>query len=214
MRVMGKSQRRILQRAGRCALVFVFVAGTITQQAPGAMAQGTPGWMELKQGRVLQLVLNTSIDSQTSAVGDRLELELAEPVMSGNQTAMPAGSRVSAHITKVRRARTDNCKAGLVAWKLDAMKFPDGTEVKLVLLGDVLSRPKKPSKLGKAIHGVAMVPAYAFVFVFFLPLVIGMSGEGEPCRGQPGLADRISTGTTQYAAVAHDVRIRVYLGTN
>jgi hypothetical protein len=210
MRVMGKSQRRILQRAGRCALAVVLLAGTITQQAPGAMAQGTPGWVRLKQGRVLELVLNTSIDSQTAAVGDQLELELAAPVVSGNQTLMPTGSRVSAHITKVRRARRDYCKAGLVAWKLDAMKFSDGTEVKLVLLGDAPSRPKKPSKLGKVIDGVAMAPEYAFVFVFFLPLVIGMSGEGEPCRGRPGLADRISSGTTQYAAVSRDVRIRVY----
>jgi hypothetical protein len=214
MRAIGKSQRRILQRAGRCALVVVFWAGTITQQAPGAMAQGTPGWVKLKQGRVLELVLNTKIDSQTAAVRDRLELELARPVMNGNQTVMPAGSRVSAHITKVRRARTDNCKAGLDAWKLDAMKLPDGTEVKLVLLGDAPSRPKKPSKLGKAIDRVAMLPVYAFIVVAFLPLVIGMSGEGVPCKGQPGLADRISTGTTQYAAVAHDVRIKVYPGTN
>jgi hypothetical protein len=214
VRVMGKSQRSIPQRARRCALVVVFVVGTITQQAPSAMAQGASGWVELKQGSVLELVLNTRIDSQKSAVGDRLELDLAEPVMSGNETVMPAGSRVSARITKVRRARTDNCKAGLVAWKLDAMKFPDGTVVKLVLLGDRPSRTEKPSNLGKAIHGVAMVPAYAFVLVFFLPLVIGMSGEGEPCRGRPGLADRIATGTTQYAAVAHDVRIRVKLGTN
>src|SRR5579863_2005871 len=131
MSVMGKSQRRILQRSGRCALAVVFLAGTITQQTAGSTAQGTPGWVKLNHGRVLKLVLNTGIDSQTSKVGDRLELQLAEPVTSENETVMPAGSRVSAYITKVRRARTDNCKAGLVAWKLDAMKFPDGTEVKL-----------------------------------------------------------------------------------
>jgi len=218
------SRKRIGLQFGRWALIAILVVSPATEYAPRAMAQGTPVRLEVERGQVITLVLSSGVDSESSKVGDRVELKLAQPLVVGTQTVLPAGWLVPAHITKVRRAGNRNCRSGAVAWKLDALTAPDGMKVKLVSLRGVpcgacgSNRARVPTagqKFGKVAKDVVIAPIFAVELPFVLLEGLAMAvSEGEPCRAQPGAPADIPIGTTRYAAVAQDVRMRVYQATN
>lgn len=218
------SRNRFGSQLGRWALIVILVVGPATEYPPRVMAQGTPARLEVERGQVITLVLSSGVDSESSKVGDRVELKLAQPLVIGTRTVLPAGWPVPAHITTVRPAGKRNCRSGAVAWKLDALTAPDGMKVKLVSLrgapcgacGSNKARiPTVGQKLGKVAKDVAIAPVFAVDLPFFLLEGLAMAaGEGEPCRAQPGAPADIPIGTTRYAAVAQDARIGVYRATN
>jgi hypothetical protein len=127
--------KRIWRVLGRLALAGIFSSGVMAQDAPSAFAQQVATTtVKLERGQELALLMHTTIDSESSKVGDRVEFQLARAVMSGNQIVLPAGWVVTAHVTKVRHPRKSNCKRGVVDWKMDPMTAPDGTKVELVSL--------------------------------------------------------------------------------
>jgi hypothetical protein len=227
MRVrIWESLRRILGYLGRLALIATLVAGGAAQAAPRAMAQEAPAKVKAERGQVLTLRLDTSVDSQTAKVGDRLRFHLDQPVIIGTQTVLPEGWTVPGHVTKVRPAGKTNCKDGLVEWKLDSMKAPDGTKVKVVSLDwrpygpggtrDKVHVATDGEKFGKALGLVGLAPLIAVDFALVFPMVIVMADEDHhpSCRAQPGKPDHRAAGAMQYAAVAQDVHITAYPGTN
>src|ERR1700722_718302 len=196
-------------------LVFGGEAGEASQIVAQDMATA-----RLEQGRVLILELKTSLDSESAKVGDRVELQLAQPVVSAGSTQLPTGWVVPAHVTRVRHAGKNNCRDGLVAWKLDVAKAPDGTAVRLILLRHRPFGPNGPAekvevkttgqKFGKALDDVAIAPFFAIYLPFFIPMGIAMAiGEGEPCHGRPGTPEQVLPGAAENAAVAKDVQVSV-----
>jgi hypothetical protein len=86
----------------------------MAQDAPSAFAQQVATTtVKLERGQELALLMHTTIDSESSKVGDRVEFQLARAVMSGNQIVLPAGWVVTAHVTKVRHPGKSNCKRGV-----------------------------------------------------------------------------------------------------
>jgi hypothetical protein len=174
--------------------------------------------VKLERGQKLTLLMHTTTDSESSKVGDRVEFQLARPVMGGNRIVLPAGSVVTAHVTKVRHAGKSNCKRGTVDWKMDPMTAPDGTKVELVSLRRHYNSMDGTDKVhftttDEKIEKVAEAPFVAIVFLLVLPAEIMMAvGEASdaPCGSQPGAPDIVPAGTTtEYAAVSHEVTINV-----
>jgi len=211
--------KKIGRVSGRLALAGTFLSGVIAQDAPSAFAQQAgPTAIKLERGHELALFMHTTVDSESSKVGDRVEFELARAVMSGNQIALPAGLVVTARVTKVRHAGKSNCKRGAVDWKLDPMIAPDGTKVELVSLRGRYNQMDDPDKVhftttNEKIEKVAEAPFLAVVFLLILPaeiiMAVGETSGVAPCGSQPGAPDIVAARTTQYAAVAHDVNIEV-----
>jgi hypothetical protein len=216
-------KKRIGRVLGRLALAVIFFAGVLAQDVLPVSAQQTATTtVKLERGQKLELLVDTTTDSESSKVGDRVEFQLARPVMSGNLTVLPAGWIVTAHVTKVRPAGKSNCKPGAIDWKMDRMTAPDGTKVELVSLRKIYdARPIGPDKVrlptaeGK-FEKVIAAPFIAFIVLISLPLLVPMvlaeSSEGTPCRARPGTAEYISAEAPQYAAVTHDARIKVSSG--
>ena len=204
---------------GRSALAGIFFSGMMAQDAPLAFAQqAATTTMKLERGQELALFMQTTIDSESSKVGDRVEFQLSRAVMSGNQIVLPAGLVVTAHVTKVRHAGKSNCKPGAVDWKMDPMTVPDGTKVELVSLRGRYNQMDGPDKVhftttDEKIEKVAEAPFVAIVFLLMLPaeiiMAVGEASDVAPCGSKPGSPDIVPARTTQYAAVAHDVKIKV-----
>jgi hypothetical protein len=210
--------RRIWRALGRSALACIFFSGVMAQDAPSAFAQQAATTVKLERGQKLALLMRITADSESSKLGDRVEFQLARPVMGGNQIVLPAGWVVTAHVTKVRHAGKSNCKRGAVDWKMDPMTAPDGTKVQLVSLRGRYDQEDGPDKVhftttDEKIEKVAEAPFVAIVFLLVLPaeiiLAVGEASDVAPCRSQPGAPDIVPAGETQYAAVAHDVNINV-----
>lgn len=223
---MGATTRRSLGRnarkAGRMFVIISLVTSIVPGEAVTTSAQSAPAEkVRIERGQVLVMSLGRTVDSGSAKTGDRVELRLVRPVMSGDKIVLPAGWIVPAHISKVHRAGKKNCRNGRVAWKLDPMTAPGGTKIQLTALPWAPYGPNgKPTervhikssgeKFGKTVEDVEIAPLMAFEVILLLPMVLGMElSEGEPCRGRPGAEDNIEAGTISYAAIARDVRIEV-----
>jgi hypothetical protein len=200
-------------------LVVVFLAGQLTQYAARAQAQARPV-VKLENGRMLELLLSTAVDSETSKVGDALKFQLAEPVTSGGYEVLPAGWIVDGQVSKVRSAAKSDCNGGIVRWKLSTATAPDGTKITLRLVGMPpygLQDPtrkraeKRGQKAGKIAKDVAIAPAMAVALALFLPEGPAMAAgeKGEPCSPYHGFPEHFGVGTVQYAALSKAVKVEV-----
>jgi hypothetical protein len=211
--------KRIWRVLGRLALAGIFLSGVMAQDALSAFVQqAATTTTKLERGQELALLMQTTIDSESSKVGDRVEFQLTRAVMSGNQIVLPARWVVTAHVTKVRHAGKRNCKRGTIDWKMDPMTAPDGSKVELVSLRGRYNQMDDSDKVhfttaNEKIEKVAEAPFVAIVFLLMLPaeiiMAVGEASDVIPCGSQPGAPDIVPAKTTQYAAVAHDVNIYV-----
>ena len=81
---------------------------TPSQQQPGGFKQRetatpSPNAYHVEAGTHILLNMINSVSTRQAAVGDRIYLETAFPVMSGNRIVIPQGSWVTGTITEVKR---------------------------------------------------------------------------------------------------------------
>jgi hypothetical protein len=213
-----------LRLLGRLGLILSLVTCTIAGDAPASSAQDAPSAptekVLLERGRVLDLALETRVTSETANEGDRLQLRLVRPVMSGDTIVLPAGWMVPAHVTMVRRAGKTNCRDGKVAWKIDAGIAADGTKIHLVELPWAPYSPNgipvptvhvktAGDKAGRVIDDVLMAPIFVIGMILFIPSGLAMATEGTQCGKRPGSDINHPAGVILYAAVAKSVRLSV-----
>jgi hypothetical protein len=174
--------------------------------------------VKLQRGQVLELSLETPVDSAHAQVGDQLSFSLATPLKVGQTTILPRGWGVQGQISKVRRAGK-NCEAGEIRWKLQPVRTPDGRKIKIQFISDSLVirangadrvlLDSVSKKIGRTAKYTLMAPIVAPLAVVVLPWIvlmyIGMHGEGG-CSGEAGVDERIPAGTHSYAAVSRDIR--------
>jgi hypothetical protein len=174
--------------------------------------------VKLRRGQVLELSLETPMDSAHAQVGDQLSFSLMAPLKVGPTTILPQGWGVHGQITKVRRAGK-NCKSGEIRWKLQPVRTPDGRKIKIQFISDSLATlangadqvplDSVSKKIGRTAKYTLMAPIVAPLAVVVLPwivlLYIGMHGEGG-CSGEAGVEEQIPPGTHSYAAVSRDIR--------
>lgn len=74
--------------------------------------------------------LQSSLSSETSAVGDRFTARLASPLSAGGQEAVPAGATIEGRVTEAQALRKIGGKARL-GLAFDRVVLPDGTAAPL-----------------------------------------------------------------------------------
>lgn len=118
-----------------CILSFA-QSGSVPQKSTAESAAGStlkqrgspprPDYMvELEPGTHILLSMINSVSTRQAAVGDRIYLETAFPVLSGNRIVIPQGSWVTGTITHVKRPGRMKGRGELQV-RFDSITLPNG----------------------------------------------------------------------------------------
>jgi len=107
-------------------------AAVLAGQPPQAPveAQASPAAIQQKvytvaEGTRIPLQLINSVSTKTAAVGDRVYLQTAFPILSGGRIVIPAGSYVTGTVTQVKRGGRVKGRAELYI-RFDSLTLPNG----------------------------------------------------------------------------------------
>ena len=87
--------------------------------------QTPPGTYDIAAGTHVLLSMINSVSTKQAAVGDRIYLETAFPVLSGNRIIIPQGSWVTGTITEVKRPGRVKGRGSLQV-RFDSLTLPNG----------------------------------------------------------------------------------------
>jgi hypothetical protein len=99
------------------------VAQPPVQPAPGAVAQ--PSTYTVTLGTKIPLTLINSISTKHSAVGDRVYLQTAFPVLVNGRIVIPVGSYVAGSVTQIKKPGRVKGKGELYV-RFDSLTLPNG----------------------------------------------------------------------------------------
>jgi len=115
-----------------CLGFLTAVAAVLAGQPPQAPveAQASPAAIQEKvytvaEGTRIPLQLINSVSTKTAAVGDRVYLQTAFPILSGGRIVIPAGSYVTGTVTQVKRGGRVKGRAELYI-RFDSLTLPNG----------------------------------------------------------------------------------------
>jgi len=115
-----------------CLGFLTAVAAVLAGQPPQAPveAQASPAAIQQKvytvaEGTRIPLQLINSVSTKTAAVGDRVYLQTAFPILSGGRIVIPAGSYVTGTVTQVKRGGRVKGRAELYI-RFDSLTLPNG----------------------------------------------------------------------------------------
>lgn len=94
----------------------------LKQRSSSSLPQDT---VEVEPGTYILLSMINSISTKEAAVGDRIYLETAFPVLSGNRIVIPQGSWVTGTITHVKRPGRVKGRGELQV-RFDSITLPNG----------------------------------------------------------------------------------------
>ena len=118
----------------RIGLFGLVLLGLLALQAGPAGAQQTesapappqpPSTYTVEAGTRIALALVSSVSSKTSSPGDRIYLETAFPVVSGNHIVIPTGSYVTGTVTQVKKPGRVKGRGELYV-RFDSITLPNG----------------------------------------------------------------------------------------
>lgn len=108
------------------ALACLPAAGQQEQAEPKAEPQPAgPRIYTVPEGTKVPLQLISSVSTKTAAIGDRVYLQTAFPVLSGGRIVIPPGSYVTGTVTQVKRGGRVKGKAELYV-RFDSLTLPNG----------------------------------------------------------------------------------------
>lgn len=84
-----------------------------------------PGSFVIEPGTRILLNMINSVSTKTAAVGDRIYLETAFPVLSGGKVVIPQGSWVQGTVTQIKRPGRVKGKGELYV-RFDSLTLPNG----------------------------------------------------------------------------------------
>jgi len=210
----GREYRFAASIALGFCLVFAEAAEGQIQTAPTRVHQ-----VAVKKGEILQLAIDTPLDSGKAKEGEAVTFHLQRPLVSAGETVLPAGFVVQGRLTKVEPAGL-NCRPGSIEWRFEDAVAPDGARFRLRRAGAVLPRDggklveiDKPMTVGQKIQMgliiVALSPLFALGLALALPWVAtdAIRGEGATSCQRPGAEQVITSGSVYYAALRRDVRV-------
>jgi hypothetical protein len=112
--------------------------GSGQQDQQQVQPQGQPRYgapqsaaLVVPQGTVINMRMDSTLNSADSHVGDKFTATVATPVYVSGKTAIPAGSTVEGQVTAVTPAKK-GLKSGVIAVDFDYVVLPDGTRIKLI----------------------------------------------------------------------------------
>ncbi len=114
-------------------LAVPFAHGQTTH--PVAKVQ-TRDYPMLLQGTPVMLLLDQTVDSEHSRMGQRVAFEVARDVQTGSRVLIPAGSLALGTVTQASRQKLLG-HAGRVSVNIDAVRLPGGQVVPLSISPDI-----------------------------------------------------------------------------
>lgn len=136
---------------------------------------------EIPTGTEVEIELQESISSETLHAGQTVAFKLVRPVENNGVALLPAGTPFSGTVTSANAAGHWG-KAGAFDLKLDSLKLPDGTLVRLDFHHPA-KRNTRGEKTGETI-------ASAIVLTYYFPLIpvalISASRKGKPFKIRAG----------------------------
>ncbi|HEX4997150.1 MAG TPA: VWA domain-containing protein [Terriglobia bacterium] len=114
----------MLSRRISCFAAF-FLALVLASAA--ASAPQSSDRLQVNSGDKLVVALETAVNTTTAQVGDRVLFRTMRDIMSDGKTAIPKGSLIEGTVTRVKSAQ--NAKRAEIEFRLDALKFDDGTSI-------------------------------------------------------------------------------------
>ena len=107
-------------------LGFATLAGlcVLHGQEPAA-APAQPANYTIEPGTRIPLALISSVSSKSSSAGDRIYLETAFPISSGNHIVIPPGSYVAGTVTEIKRPGRIKGRGELYV-RFDSITLPNG----------------------------------------------------------------------------------------
>jgi hypothetical protein len=84
----------------------------------------------LQDGTPVRLRLNSTISSANAHVGETVDFEITEPVISQNYVVIPKGAVALGRVTKVEVKRRFG-RAGALELSIDSVRLPDGRTIPL-----------------------------------------------------------------------------------
>jgi hypothetical protein len=110
-------------------LAVLVIGFVLVPQAAAQQPTISTGQLTVPRGTVLTFRTLQYLDSATAKVGDDVPLRLECPLVVDGVVLLPAGEAVHGRVTKVKRAGPKG-HDGYVYWKLNRIKFADGTTAK------------------------------------------------------------------------------------
>lgn len=112
------------------ALVFALMSAPAAAQQEYTGAKTEPQSAEprvytVPEGTKIPLQLINSVSTKTAAVGDRVYLQTAFPILSGGRIVIPPGSYVTGTVTEVKRGGKVKGRAELYI-RFDSLTLPNG----------------------------------------------------------------------------------------
>jgi hypothetical protein len=111
-------------------VLCVLLAGAATLLASGGQ-KASDGTLVVPEGTEFKLQLQTSINSKSSKVGDRLLAILVAPAYVNNTVAFPKGTRIEGSITSVKRA-AHRGKGGVITPTFNYAELADGRKIAIL----------------------------------------------------------------------------------
>jgi hypothetical protein len=102
----------------------------------GAAVAQAPAFPTLQQGTPVMLLLDQTIDSAHSKMGQRVAFEVSDDVTIANRVVIPSGSVALGTVTQASR-RGWTMRAGKVSVNIDAVRLPGGQIVALCTTPDI-----------------------------------------------------------------------------
>jgi hypothetical protein len=111
-------------------------AATIPEERPRTMAppaQPEAVAVTIPQGTALTIAFAEPLTSETAQPGDRVSVELKNPIVVGDRVVFPAGSRVEGKVTDVKSAKKGfKDTGGALAVGFGTLVAPDGRRATIV----------------------------------------------------------------------------------
>jgi hypothetical protein len=106
-------------------LATAFSAAAAVQEGPAAMPSTAPGDYIVASGTTVPLALINTISTKHSAVGDRVYLETAFPVVVNNKIVIPVGSYVAGTVSEIKKPGRVKGRGELFV-RFDSLTLPNG----------------------------------------------------------------------------------------
>jgi hypothetical protein len=107
------------------AVVLPAARGQEQVQVQAAFPGTEPGVYSVPEGTKIPLQLINSVSTKTAAIGDRVYLQTAFPILSGGRIVIPPGSYVTGTVTQVKRGGRVKGRAELYV-RFDSLTLPNG----------------------------------------------------------------------------------------
>lgn len=107
-------------------LILVCLAASAQENLKQRDGSGTPnGIVRVEAGTHILLSMINSVSTKQAAVGDRIYLETAFPVLANNRIVIPQGSWVTGTVTEVKRPGRVKGRGSLQV-RFDSLTLPNG----------------------------------------------------------------------------------------